>query len=398
MNRVSNRLMVLSESETLAMARRTRELKAQGIDVISLSLGEPDYDTPSFIKDAAKKAIDENFTHYPPVAGYADLREAVALKFRRDNGIEYAPDQIVVSTGAKQSIANAILSLINPGDEVLLPAPYWVSYIEIIKLAGGIPKVIYAGIEQDFKVTPAQLRPFISDKTRMMIFSSPCNPTGSVYSKEELEKIADLFREFPEVIIVSDEIYEHIRFKGKHCSMASLPGMKERVVTVNGLSKSFAMTGWRLGYIGAPKWIADACDKFQGQITSGTCTITQRAAIAALTADPEVIQPMVEGFHKRRDLMLGLLRGIEGLKVNEPEGAFYFFPDVSAFLGKKGNGQVIHTSIELTMYLINHFHLATVGGEAFGCAKSIRLSYATSEETIIESVKRLKAGLESLQA
>lgn len=390
--------MVLSESETLAMARRTRELKAQGIDVISLSLGEPDYDTPSFIKDAAKKAIDENFTHYPPVAGYADLREAVALKFRRDNGIEYAPDQIVVSTGAKQSIANAILSLINPGDEVLLPAPYWVSYIEIIKLAGGIPKVIYAGIEQDFKVTPAQLRPFISDKTRMMIFSSPCNPTGSVYSKEELEKIADLFREFPEVIIVSDEIYEHIRFKGKHCSMASLPGMKERVVTVNGLSKSFAMTGWRLGYIGAPKWIADACDKFQGQITSGTCTITQRAAIAALTADPEVIQPMVEGFHKRRDLMLGLLRGIEGLKVNEPEGAFYFFPDVSAFLGKKGNGQVIHTSIELTMYLINHFHLATVGGEAFGCAKSIRLSYATSEETIIESVKRLKAGLESLQA
>jgi aspartate aminotransferase len=390
--------MVLSESETLAMARRTRELKAQGIDVISLSLGEPDYDTPSFIKDAAKKAIDENFTHYPPVAGYADLREAVALKFRRDNGIEYAPDQIVVSTGAKQSIANAILSLINPGDEVLLPAPYWVSYIEIIKLAGGIPKVIYAGIEQDFKVTPEQLRPFISDKTRMMIFSSPCNPTGSVYSKEELEKIADLFREFPEVIIVSDEIYEHIRFKGKHCSMASLPGMKERVVTVNGLSKSFAMTGWRLGYIGAPKWIADACDKFQGQITSGTCTITQRAAIAALTADPEVIQPMVEGFHKRRDLMLGLLRGIDGLKVNEPEGAFYFFPDVSAFLGKKGNGQVIHTSIELTMYLINHFHLATVGGEAFGCAKSIRLSYATSEEIIIESVKRLKAGLESLQA
>lgn len=390
--------MVLSESETLAMARRTRELKAQGIDIISLSLGEPDYDTPSFIKDAAKKAIDENFTHYPPVAGYADLREAVALKFRRDNGIEYAPDQIVVSTGAKQSIANAILSLINPGDEVLLPAPYWVSYIEIIKLAGGIPKVIYAGIEQDFKVTPEQLRPFISDKTRMMIFSSPCNPTGSVYSKEELEKIADLFREFPEVIIVSDEIYEHIRFKGKHCSMASLPGMKERVVTVNGLSKSFAMTGWRLGYIGAPKWIADACDKFQGQITSGTCTITQRAAIAALTADPEVIQPMVEGFHKRRDLMLGLLRGIDGLKVNEPEGAFYFFPDVSAFLGKKGNGQVINTSIELTMYLINHFHLATVGGEAFGCAKSIRLSYATSEAIIIESVKRLKAGLESLQA
>ncbi len=398
MNRVSNRLMVLSESETLAMARRTRELKAQGIDVISLSLGEPDYDTPMFIKEAAKKAIDENFTHYPPVAGYPELREAVSLKFKRDNAIEYAPDQIVVSTGAKQSIANAILSLINPGDEVLLPAPYWVSYIEIIKLAGGIPKVIYAGIEQDFKVTPDQLRPSISDKTRMMIFSSPCNPTGSVYSRQELESIASFFQDYPEVIIISDEIYEHIRFKGKHCSIASLPNMKERVVTVNGLSKSFAMTGWRLGYIGAPKWIADACDKFQGQITSGTCTITQRAAIAALNADPKVIQPMVEGFHKRRDLMLGLLREITGLKVNEPEGAFYFFPDVSAFLGKKGNGQQINTSIELTMYLINQFHLATVGGEAFGCDKSIRLSYATSEEIIIESVKRLKAGLESLEA
>ena len=398
MNRVSNRLMVLSESETLAMARRTRELKAQGIDVISLSLGEPDYDTPTFIKEAAKQAIDENFTHYPPVAGYPELREAVALKFRRDNNIDYAADQIVVSTGAKQSIANAILSLINPGDEVLLPAPYWVSYIEIIKLAGGIPKVIYAGIEQDFKVTPEQLRSHITDKTRLMIFSSPCNPTGSVYSQTELESIAHLFQEFPEVIIISDEIYEHIRFKGKHCSIASLPGMKERVVTVNGLSKSFAMTGWRLGYIGAPKWIADACDKFQGQITSGTCTITQRAAIAALNADPEVIQPMVEGFHTRRDLMLGLLREIEGLKVNEPEGAFYFFPDVTAFLGKTGNGQKITTAQELTMYLLNQFHIATVGGEAFGCAKSIRLSYATSEEIIRESVKRLKAGLESLHA
>lgn len=397
MNHVSNRLKVLSESETLAMARRTRELKAQGVDVISLSLGEPDYDTPMFIKEAAKKAIDENFTHYPPVAGYIELREAISKKFKRDNGIEYAPDQIVVSTGAKQSIANVILSLINPGDEVLLPSPYWVSYIEIIKLAGGIPKIIYAGIEQDFKVKPEQFKSELTDKTRLMIFSSPCNPTGSVYSKEELEEIASLFRSYPEVIIVSDEIYEHIRFKGKHCSIASLPEMKERVVTVNGLSKSFAMTGWRLGYIGAPKWIADACDKFQGQITSGTCTITQRAAIAALEADPEVIQPMVEGFHKRRNLMLGLLKEIHELKVNEPEGAFYFFPDISAFLGRKWKGQPVNTSIELTMYLINEFHLATVGGEAFGCGNSIRLSYATSEETIIESVKRLKAGLESLE-
>ena len=395
-NRVSDRLMVLSESETLAMARRTRELKAQGIDVISLCLGEPDYDTPLFIKDAAKKAIDENYTHYPPVAGYPELRDAISLKFKRDNGIDYAADQIVVSTGAKQSIANVILSLINPGDEVLLPSPYWVSYIEIIKLAGGIPKIIYAGIEHDFKITVDQLKPYISDKTRMMIFSSPCNPTGSVYSKEELSKLAEFFQNYPEIVIVSDEIYEHIRFKGEHCSIASLPGMLDRVVTVNGLSKSFAMTGWRLGYIGAPKWIASACDKFQGQITSGTCTISQRAAIAALSADPEVIQPMVDGFLKRRDLMYGLLKEIKGLKVNEPEGAFYFFPDVSAFIGKKANGVEISSSQELTMYLLSHYHIATVGGEAFGCDKSIRLSYASSEDILIESVKRLKAGLESL--
>jgi aspartate aminotransferase len=388
--------MVLSESETLAMARRTRELKAQGIDVISLCLGEPDYDTPLFIKDAAKKAIDENYTHYPPVAGYPELRDAISLKFKRDNGIDYAADQIVVSTGAKQSIANVILSLINPGDEVLLPSPYWVSYIEIIKLAGGIPKIIYAGIEHDFKITVDQLKPYISDKTRMMIFSSPCNPTGSVYSKEELSKLAEFFQNYPEIVIVSDEIYEHIRFKGEHCSIASLPGMLDRVVTVNGLSKSFAMTGWRLGYIGAPKWIASACDKFQGQITSGTCTISQRAAIAALSADPEVIQPMVDGFLKRRDLMYGLLKEIKGLKVNEPEGAFYFFPDVSAFIGKKANGVEISSSQELTMYLLSHYHIATVGGEAFGCDKSIRLSYASSEDILIESVKRLKAGLESL--
>lgn len=292
-NRVSDRLMVLSESETLAMARRTRELKAQGIDVISLCLGEPDYDTPLFIKDAAKKAIDENYTHYPPVPGYPELRDAISLKFKRDNGIDYAADQIVVSTGAKQSIANVILSLINPGDEVLLPSPYWVSYVEIIKLAGGIPKIIYAGIEHDFKITANQFKPHISEKTRMMIFSSPCNPTGSVYSKEELSNIASFFQNYPEIVIVSDEIYEHIRFKGEHCSIASLPGMLDRVVTVNGLSKSFAMTGWRLGYIGAPKWIAAACDKFQGQITSGTCTITQRAAITALQSDPQLVYYMV---------------------------------------------------------------------------------------------------------
>jgi len=388
--------MVLSESETLAMARRSRELKAQGKDIISLSIGEPDYDTPQFVKDAAKVAIDQNFTHYTPVAGYAELRAAVSTKFKRDNGLSYAPEQIVVSTGAKQSIANAILSLVDPGDEVLLPAPYWVSYIEMIRLAGGIPVVIYSGIEHDFKITPEQLAPYITTKTRMMIFSSPCNPTGSVYSYDELKAMAQFFQHYPDIFIISDEIYEHIRFKGKHTSIASFPEIYDRTITVNGLSKSFAMTGWRLGYIGAPKWIADACDKFQGQITSGTCSISQRAAIAALEADPEVIASMVQGFHQRRDLMYNLLKEIKDLQVNLPEGAFYFFPNVSTFLGKMGAGQLIQTPQELTMYLLNEFQLATVGGEAFGCNNSIRLSYAVSEEQIIESVKRLKAGLESL--
>jgi aspartate aminotransferase len=396
MNKVSKRLMVLSESETLAMARRSRELKALGKDIISLSIGEPDYDTPQFVKDAAKLAIDENFTHYTPVAGYAELREAVSKKFKRDNGLNYTPEQIVVSTGAKQSIANAILSLIDPGDEVLLPAPYWVSYIEMIKLAGGVPVVIYSGIEHDFKITPEQLAPHITAKTRMMIFSSPCNPTGSVYSHDELKAMAKFFQHYPDIFIISDEIYEHIRFEGKHTSIASFPEIYDRTITVNGLSKSFAMTGWRLGYIGAPKWIADACDKFQGQITSGTCSVTQRAAIAALEADPEVISNMVQGFHRRRDLMYGLLKEIKHLQVNLPEGAFYFFPNVSAFLGKMGAGQLIQTPQELTMYLLNEFQLATVGGEAFGCNDSIRLSYAVSEAQIIESAKRLKAGLESL--
>jgi len=388
--------MVLSESETLAMARRSRELKALGKDIISLSIGEPDYDTPQFVKDAAKLAIDENFTHYTPVAGFAELRQAISTKFKRDNGLNYSPEQIVVSTGAKQSIANAILSLVDPGDEVLLPAPYWVSYIEMIRLAGGIPVVIYSGIEHDFKITPEQLAPHINAKTRMMIFSSPCNPTGSVYSHDELKAMAQFFQHYPDIYIISDEIYEHIRFEGKHTSIASFPEIYDRTITVNGLSKSFAMTGWRLGYIGAPKWIADACDKFQGQITSGTCSITQRAAIAALEADPEVIASMVKGFHHRRDLMYSLLKEIKDLKVNLPEGAFYFFPNVSAFLGKMGAGQLIQTPQELTMYLLNEFQLATVGGEAFGCNNSIRLSYAVSEEQIIESVKRLKAGLESL--
>jgi len=398
MSRISNRLLALSESETLAMARRTRELKAQGKDIVSLSLGEPDYDTPDFIKEAAIQAIHDNVTHYPPVAGFPELREVISKKFKRDNQLNYDANQIVVSTGAKQSIANTVLSLINPGDEVLLPAPYWVSYIEIIKLAGGIPVIIYAGIEQDFKVKPEQIKQHMTEKSRLIIFSTPCNPTGSVYSRNELQALADVIKQSPDLLVLSDEIYEHIRFEGEHCSIASLDGMIDRTITVNGLSKSFAMTGWRLGYIGAPKWISDACDKFQGQITSGACTITQMAAIAALEADPERVQFMVEGFHKRRDLMLGLLKEIDGLKVNEPTGAFYIFPDISAFLNKKVGDCEIKSTIDLSMFLLDTVHLATVGGEAFGCNKSIRLSYATSEELIVEAVKRLKAGLEAISA
>jgi aspartate aminotransferase len=379
------------------MARRTRELKAQGHHVVSLSLGEPDYNTPEFIKLAAKQAIDDNFSHYPPVAGFQELKEAVAFKFKRDNNLNYSASQIVVSTGAKQSIANVVLSLINPGDEVILPAPYWVSYIEMIKLAGGIPKIVYAGIGEDFKISPAQLENAITPASRLMIFSSPCNPTGSVYSENELRALADVIKKHPDLYVISDEIYEHIRFGIGHFSMAAIDGMSERTITVNGLSKGFAMTGWRLGFIGAPEWIATACDKFQGQITSGACSITQRAAIAALQADPAQIHYMVEGFEKRRNLMYDLLKSIDGLQVNQPEGAFYFFPDVSSFFGKKTPaGDVINNSIDLSMYLINTMHLALVGGEAFGCKNSVRLSYATSEDVLIEAVKRLKSGLEQL--
>jgi aspartate aminotransferase len=396
MNRVSDRLLALSESETLAMARKTRELKAQGHDVISLSLGEPDYDTPTYIKEAAKKAIDENYSHYTPVSGYPELKEAICKKFARDNSLEYAPDQIVVSTGAKQSIANIMLSLINPGDEVLLPAPYWVSYIELIKLAGGVPVILYAGIEQDFKIKPEQIAQNISEKTRLMIFSSPCNPTGSVYSKEELKDMASEIRKHKDLLVISDEIYELIRFSGEHCSLASIEGMYEQTITVNGLSKGFAMTGWRLGYIGAPKWVASACDKIQGQITSGACSISQQAAIEALSNAPEKAHYMVDGFKARRDLMYKLLKEIYGLEVNLPNGAFYFFPDISSFLGKKANGKEINSSIDLSLHLLNTVHLAVVGGDAFGCKKSIRLSYATSEDILIEAVKRLKKGLEAL--
>lgn len=396
MAHVSELLDRLSESATLAMARISRELKAKGIDIISLSLGEPDFDTPDFIKEAAIDAIHKNYTHYPPVNGYGEVREAISAKFKRDNGLDYSADQIVLSTGAKQSIANIVLSLINPGDEVILPAPYWVSYSEIVKVAGGIPVVIETSIESDFKVSAAELEAAIGERTRMIIYSSPCNPTGSVYTRAELEALAEVILKHEHLYVVSDEIYELINFSGDHASLACLPGMYERTITVNGVSKGFAMTGWRLGYIGAPKWIADACSKIQGQFTSAPCGISQMAAKAAVEADPEAVAYMMAAFAKRRDLVISGLREIEGLKVNEPEGAFYIFPDASAFFGKKKGDRLISDADELCTYLLEEEQVALVTGSAFGAPKCFRISYAASETELLEAVKRIKRGLDQL--
>jgi aspartate aminotransferase len=386
----------MEESATIGMAKKSRELKAQGKDVISLSLGEPDFFTPKFIKDAAVDALNKNFTMYTPVSGYDDLRESISLKFKRDNGLTYTKDQIVVSTGAKQSIANVVLSIINPGDEVIIPAPYWVSYLEIVKVAEGKSVIVHAGIETDFKITPDQLADAITPKTRMLIFSTPCNPTGSVYSKEELFALAQVIKQHPQLVVISDEIYEHINFKGKHESLAQFPEVYNQVVTVNGVSKAWAMTGWRLGYIGAPKEIASACDKMQGQFTSATCSITQKAAIAAMLADPSVLKDMIHAFHKRRDLVLSKLNEIPGVKTNVPEGAFYVFPDVSAFFGKSYQGTTINDSHELCMYLLEEGLLALVSGDAFGAPECLRISYAASEETLTEAMRRMKQALEKL--
>lgn len=393
----ADRLLRLSESETIAMARRSRELAAQGKPIISLSLGEPDFNTPEFIKEAAKQAIDQDFSHYTPISGYQDLREAISRKFKRDNNLEYAPDQIVVSTGAKQSIANAVLALINPGDEVIIPKPYWVTYAEIIKLAEGIPVFIESGVEQDYKFTAAQLEAAIGPRSRMMIFSSPCNPSGSVFTHEELSAIADVVRRHPNLLVISDEIYELITFSGKHHSLAAFPGLYDQVITVNGLSKGFAMTGWRLGYLGAPKWIAQACDKLQGQFTSATCSITQRAAIAALDADPSVTEPMRQAFLRRRNLMLGWLEGIPGLILNVPQGAFYLFPDVSAFFGRQFGNRMITNAQDLCFYLLEEGHVGTVPGDAFGMPNCIRLSYAASEKDLETAAQRLRKALADLE-
>jgi aspartate aminotransferase len=394
---LSDRLMAMEESATIAMSRKSRELKAEGKDIISLSLGEPDFFTPQFIKDAALEAMDNNFTMYTPVQGYDDLRESISLKFKRDNGLDYSKDQIVASTGAKQSIANVVLSIINPGDEVIVPAPYWVSYLEIVKVAEGVPVIIKAGIDSDFKISGKQLEAAITPKTKMLIFSTPCNPTGSVYTKEELKEFADVLKNYPHIIVISDEIYEHINFIGKHESLAQFPEVYNQVVTVNGVSKAWAMTGWRLGYIGAPKAIADACTKVQGQFTSATCSITQKAAIAAMKADPSVLKDMISAFKNRRQLVLNALNDMDGVKANVPGGAFYVFPDISHFFGKSYNGITVHNADDMCLFLLDHALVALVTGDAFGDANCIRISYAASEETLTEAMKRIKNALEKLK-
>ena len=396
MKQVSNRLLQLSESATLAMARMSRELKAEGHDVIALSLGEPDFDTPDFIKESAKNAIDNNFSHYTPVPGLIELREAICHKLKRDNQLDFTPTQIVVSTGAKQSIANVCLSLLNSDDEVLLPAPYWVSYYELVKLGEATPIVIESDIDNDFKISPEQLEKAITPKTKMMIFSSPCNPSGTVYTKSELESLATVLEKHPNVYIISDEIYELINFGVEHYSMARIESIKDRVITVNGVSKGFAMTGWRVGYIAAPQWIANACNKIQGQITSATCAIAQKATEIAMLANPSEIENMKLAFHKRRDLMLCMLNEIEGIKTNTPDGAFYIFPDISHYFGKSDGKDIISNSSDFCMYLLNDAHVALVAGEAFGSPNCIRISYAASEESLIEAVKRIKKSLEKL--
>lgn len=393
MNPLSDRINNLSTSQTLAMAAKARELKAQGKDIISLSLGEPDFNTPDFIKEAAIKAIHENYSTYSPVDGYAELKDAIVRKFKRDNDLDYKPSNIVVSTGAKQSLYNVCQVMLNPGDECILPAPYWVSYAEMVKMAEATPVEVPTSVESDFKITPEQLEAAITPKTKLMMFSSPCNPSGSVYSREELTALAKVLEKYPNIYVVSDEIYEHINFSGTFCSIGTIPGMFDKTITVNGVAKAFAMTGWRIGYIGAPEFIAKACTKMQGQVTSGANSIAQRATITAVDADPSVLKDMVAAFHSRRNLVVGLLKEIPGVKINVPEGAFYVFPDVSSFFGKTLNGVEIKNADDLSMYLLEFANVATVTGDAFGNPDCIRFSYATSEEILTEALRRIKEAL-----
>lgn len=393
---LSIRINNLEESQTIGMAKLSRELSSKGIDVINLSLGEPDFVTPHHIRDAAKKAIDEGFTHYTPIAGYAELRKAISDKFKRENDLEYSPEQVVVSTGAKQAIANVVLSMINPGDEVIIPMPYWVSYIEIVKLAEGRAVAPRTTLADDYKISAEQLEKAITPKTKMFIFSSPCNPTGSVYTRDELKALANVLAKHPHVYILSDEIYEHINFLDRHCSIAEFENVRDRVIIVNGCSKGYAMTGWRIGYIGAPKWIAAACDKMQGQFTSGTSSISQKAAIAALNMEIGPTLEMQAAFRRRRDLVIKLMKEIPGLKVNEPKGAFYVFPDCSTYYGKSFDGKVIKNSTDLCMYLLHHGHVSVVTGDAFGAPDNFRLSYAASDDKLVEAIKRIKEALGKL--
>jgi aspartate aminotransferase len=400
MEYLSNRVLQMAESETLAMTRIARELKSQGKDVISLSIGEPDFDTPEEVKSFAKAAIDENWTHYPPVAGYADLREAISKKFKRDNNLDYKPEQIVVSTGAKQSIYQLVMSLVNPGDEVIIPTPFWVSYKEIVKVAEGKCVYVKTTLENDFKVTPQQLEAAITNKTKLIMFSSPSNPTGMLYTKEELRGIADVLSRHKNVFVMADEIYEHINFYGKHESLAQFDEIKEQVITVNGVAKGFAMTGWRIGFIGAPLSIAKACDKLQGQVTSATCSIAQRATIKAMEMNPLTSKDIIfmrEKFKERRDLMYKLLQEIPGLKTRLPQGAFYFFPEINSYFGKKYEQYIINNSNDLAMYLLYEANVALVPGSAFGDDNCIRFSYAASTETLIEAIKRIKDALAKLK-
>lgn len=397
MAELSNRLNRLAPSQTLAMSQKSGEMKAQGIDVINMSVGEPDFNTPDHIKEAAKKAVDENFSRYSPVPGYMDLRKAIVAKLKNENNLDYTTSEILVSSGAKQSVCNTVMALVNDGEEVIIPAPYWVSYPQMVKLAGGTPVIVNAGFEQNFKMTPEQLEAAITPKTRMLILCSPSNPTGSVYTKDELEALAEVIKRHDDLFVLADEIYEHINYVGKHESIAQFPGMKERTIIVNGVSKAYAMTGWRIGFIAAPEWIVKGCNKLQGQYTSGPCSVSQKAAEAAYTTSQECVETMRKSFERRRDLIVKLAKEIPGLEVNCPQGAFYLFPKCSGFYGKSYEGKTINNSTDLAMFLLEEGHVATVGGDAFGDPECFRMSYATSDDNIREAMRRIKETLAKLK-
>lgn len=397
MAQLSDRLNRLAPSATLAMSQKSSEMKAQGIDVINMSVGEPDFNTPDHIKDAAKKAIDDNFSKYSPVPGYMDLRKAISAKLKRENGLDYGVNEILVSNGAKQSVCNTIMALVNDGDEVIIPAPYWVSYPQMVKLAGGEPVIVEAGFEQNFKITPEQLEAAITPKTKLLIICSPSNPTGSVYNEEELRGLAEVIKRHDDMFVLADEIYEHINYIGKHHSIAKIDGMKERTIVVNGVSKAYAMTGWRIGYIAAPEWIVKGCNKLQGQYTSGPCSVSQMAAVEAYNASQDCVEVMRQAFERRRDLIVSLAKEIPGLEVNVPQGAFYLFPKCSSFFGKTDGTHVINNSTDFALYLLEVGHVATVAGDAFGDPECFRMSYATSDENIREALKRIKEAVAKLK-